>query len=162
MKLYICEKPSQAADIAKVLGNARKTSTHWETDGGRVTWCFGHLLELAEPEDYDARFKRWEFADLPILPEKFRYIPKTKSTDQLRAIGGLLRDCSSVVIATDADPEGEMVGREVALLDRADLFVRGGSAPLRFPSLGSKRSPLISGSPTAEFSAHGGFAGIVG
>jgi DNA topoisomerase III len=118
MKLYLCEKPSQAADIAKVLGSARKTGTYWETDGGRVTWCFGHLLELCAPEGYDPKLKEWRFADLPILPDRFRYEPKADAAGQLRAIGGLLSQSDTVVIATDADREGEMIGREVLAYHR--------------------------------------------
>lgn len=118
MKLYICEKPSQAADIARVLGNARKAGTHWETNGGRVTWCFGHLVEMASPEDYDPKYKAWNFSDLPIVPERFRFGPKKDAASQLRAIGDLLRGSDGVVIATDADREGEMIGREVLVHHR--------------------------------------------
>ena len=118
MKLFICEKPTQAADIAKALGGARKTGFGWETNGGIVTNCFGHMLELAEPETYDPKYKQWNFADLPIHPAAFRYEPKRDCSAQLRNIGELLAKCSEVVIATDADREGEMIGREVLVHHR--------------------------------------------
>jgi DNA topoisomerase-3 len=113
MKLYLCEKPSQAGDIAKALGNARRTGTHWEAAGGLVTWCYGHLVEMLQPEGYDGKYAEWNLADLPIIPRPFRFIPKKAAAAQLRAIGGLLAKCGEVVIATDADREGEMIGREV-------------------------------------------------
>lgn len=113
MKLYICEKPSQAADLAKVLGEARKRETHWETSGGRVTWCFGHLLEAAEPEDYDPKWKGWSLGTLPIVPAEFRYKATHGAGGRLREIGALLKEATSAVIATDAGREGEVIGREV-------------------------------------------------
>lgn len=128
MKLFICEKPSQAEDIAKVLGSARKTETHWETAGGRVTWCYGHMLELVEPEDYDDKYSgSWSFATLPITPSEFRWVPNRpkdwmdsgsksfvrKGNAQLKAIGSMLKECSQVIIATDPDRQGEMIGRNV-------------------------------------------------
>lgn len=121
MKLYLCEKPSQAADIAKVLDNSdkpKKAGTHFETAGGIVTWCFGHLLELDAPEDYDPKYKEWNFADLPILPDRFHFSARKDAAGQLRAIGQLLKECASVVVATDADREGEMIGREVLVHHR--------------------------------------------
>lgn len=128
MRLFICEKPSQAEGIAKVLGNARKGSTCWETSGGRVTWCYGHMLELMEPEDYDRKYAGdWSFNALPIIPEQHRYVPNRpkdwmkpdtkafvrRSNEQLKAIGALLKDCNEVVIATDPDRQGEAIARNV-------------------------------------------------
>lgn len=118
MKLFVCEKPSQAADIAKVLGNPRKAGTYWDTDNGRVTWAFGHLVEMVAPEEYDPKYKQWSFRDLPIVPERFKFAAKRESSSQLRAIGELLREADDVVIATDADREGEMIGREILVHHR--------------------------------------------
>lgn len=113
MKLYLCEKPSQAADVAKALGQARKTPTHWETAGGRVTWAFGHLLESADPETYDPAWKVWNFGTLPMIPEAFSYLPRRGVGERIREIGRLLKDSSGVVIATDAGREGEVIAREL-------------------------------------------------
>ncbi|WP_415907117.1 DNA topoisomerase III [Oleiharenicola sp. Vm1] len=113
-RLFITEKPNQAADLAKVLGSERKTSTHWETADGRVTWLFGHMLRLAQPEEYDPKWGgRWSWEQLPILPERPKFLPIEKTMGRLREVGALLRECSEVVVATDGDPEGEMIGREV-------------------------------------------------
>ena len=70
MRLFLCEKPSQAKDIAKVLGASRRGDGCWVGTGVTVTWCIGHLLETAPPDAYDARYKRWALADLPIVPSQ--------------------------------------------------------------------------------------------
>ncbi len=113
MKLYLCEKPSQAKDIANVLGNPVHQKTHIKTDAGVVTWAFGHLLELVTPEVYDESLKRWSRETLPIIPDKFQLQPKEKAIEQFHAIGSLLKQCSELIIATDADREGEMIAREI-------------------------------------------------
>jgi len=64
MRLYLCEKPSQAKDIAAVLGASRRGDGCWLGHGVTVTWCIGHLLETAPPDAYDAKYKRWVLADL--------------------------------------------------------------------------------------------------
>jgi len=113
MKLYLCEKPSQAKDIAHVLGHPVHQKTHIKTDAGIVTWAFGHLLELVTPEVYDESLKKWSRETLPIIPDKFQLQPKANAIDQFRAIGTLLKQCSELIIATDADREGEMIAREL-------------------------------------------------
>lgn len=113
MILYLCEKPSQARDIAKILGVNRKTEHCLEGNGIAVTWCYGHLLETVPPEAYDARFKSWRLSDLPIIPDAWQVVPVTKAKAQLTAIKHLLKKTKEVVIATDADREGELIGREV-------------------------------------------------
>ena len=75
MQLYLCEKPSQAKDIAAVLGAKRRGDGCWLGTGVTVTWCIGHLLETAPPDAYDARYKRWVLADLPIIPDKWNDRP---------------------------------------------------------------------------------------
>jgi DNA topoisomerase-3 len=112
-RVFLCEKPSQARDIARELGSPKDMRTHLETDGGIVTFAIGHLLELVEPEDYDPKFKTWRMADLPILPADFRLEKKTATATQLAAIGKLLKTATEVVISTDADREGEMIGWEI-------------------------------------------------
>ncbi|MBE0436806.1 MAG: hypothetical protein IBX56_13480 [Methylomicrobium sp.] len=66
--LYLCEKPSQAKDIARVLGANQRRDGYFEGPQTIVTWCFGHLLEMAAPEDYDPELKTWRFETLPIIP----------------------------------------------------------------------------------------------
>ncbi len=113
MKLYLCEKPSQAKDIARILGDPIHQKTHIKTNGGTVTWAFGHLLELVPPEVYDESLKKWAWETLPILPQKFQLLPKESAIDQFNAIGALLKQCAELIIATDADREGEMIAREI-------------------------------------------------
>ena len=72
MRLFLCEKPSQAKDIAKVLGANRKADGCWQGTDVCVTWCIGHLLETAPPDSYDDRYKRWNLDDLPIIPAKWK------------------------------------------------------------------------------------------
>ena len=72
MRLFLCETPSQAKDIAAVLGATRRGDGCWLGNGVTVTWCIGHLLETAPPDAYDAKYKRWVLADLPIVPEDQR------------------------------------------------------------------------------------------
>jgi len=117
MRVWLCEKPSQASDIASVLGAARRGQGVIETSQGTVTWALGHLLELAPPEHYDPANKEWRVDRLPIVPPRWNYVPIARSRAQLRIIDNLLRSASEVVIATDADREGETIAREV--LERA-------------------------------------------
>ncbi|MCQ4347415.1 DNA topoisomerase III [Pseudomonas stutzeri] len=113
MRLFLCEKPSQAKDIAKALGASRRGEGCWLGSGVAVTWCIGHLLETAPPDAYDARYKRWNLADLPIVPEKWKMLVKSKTASQFKAVKRLLGECAELVIATDADREGEMIAREL-------------------------------------------------
>lgn len=112
MRLFICEKPSQARDIARVLQATRRGDGCWQGQGATVTWCVGHLLETAPPEAY-GNYKRWSLEDLPIIPAHWQLVVKPKVASQLKVIQQLLRACSEVVIATDADREGEMIAREI-------------------------------------------------
>lgn len=113
MRLFLCEKPSQAKDIAKVLGANRRGDGCWLGNGVTVTWCIGHLLETAPPDAYDARYKRWVLNDLPIIPERWKMQVKPKTASQFKAVKRLLSEASELVIATDADREGEMIAREL-------------------------------------------------
>ncbi|SDI19294.1 DNA topoisomerase-3 [Pseudomonas benzenivorans] len=113
MRLFLCEKPSQAKDIAKVLGATRRGDGCWLGSNLSVTWCIGHLLETAAPDAYDARYKRWVLADLPIIPEQWKMRVKPKTASQFRAVKRLLGEADELVIATDADREGEMIAREL-------------------------------------------------
>ncbi|AFO46403.1 DNA topoisomerase III [Pseudomonas putida DOT-T1E] len=113
MRLFLCEKPSQAKDIAKVLGANRKGDGCWQGTDICVTWCIGHLLETAPPDSYDERYKRWNLADLPIIPDKWKMLVKPKTASQFKAVKRLLGEARELVIATDADREGEMIAREL-------------------------------------------------
>ena len=113
MRLFLCEKPSQAKDIAAVLGASRRGDGCWVGPNATVTWCIGHLLETAPPDAYDERYKRWVLADLPIIPEKWKMRVKPKTASQFKAVKRLLGEASELVIATDADREGEMIAREL-------------------------------------------------
>lgn len=112
MRLFICEKPSQARDIARVLQASRRGNGCLQGQHVTVTWCVGHLLETAPPEAY-GDYKRWSLDDLPIIPSRWQLVVKPKVASQLKVIDQLLRNCREVVIATDADREGEMIAREI-------------------------------------------------
>ena len=113
--LVIAEKPSVAADIAKVVGAKDKTPTHYEGEGWVVSWAVGHLLEMAPPEKYDDKYKRWVMKDLPILPKRFTREPVNRTKKQLSALKKLLKrkDVDRVVNGCDAGREGELIFREI-------------------------------------------------
>jgi len=113
MRVYLCEKPSQARDIAAVLGVQSKDKSSITTADGVVTWAFGHLLEQAPPDAYDETLKRWALSSLPIAPAQWKVEVKNSAKDQFKAIAALLKKATEVVIATDADREGEMIAREL-------------------------------------------------
>jgi DNA topoisomerase-3 len=113
MKLFLCEKPSQGRDIAKVLGLTQRGDGCLTGKDIIVTWGFGHLMEMESPEGYDEKYKKWTLTDLPIIPEKWKVAVKPATKKQFTIIQKLLKKASSVVIATDADREGEMIAREI-------------------------------------------------
>ena len=115
MKLVIAEKPSVAMSLAAVLGATERKDGYFEGSGYLVSWCVGHLLELAQPETYKEQYAKWRYEDLPILPENWKYeVPKDKKT-QLALLCRLMKDkrVDSVVCATDAGREGELIFRLV-------------------------------------------------
>ena len=113
MRLFLCEKPSQARDIAAGLGDVRRGDGYLEVGTDIVTWCVGHLFEQAEPQDYDPRYRVWALEDLPIVPTKWLLKPVARVKKQIAVIRGLLGKAGEVVIATDPDREGEVIAREV-------------------------------------------------
>ena len=113
MQIYLCEKPSQARDISRVLGVKQKGEGCYKSSDKIVTWCFGHLLEMASPDAYDDALKRWCFETLPIVPQAWKLEVKKAARKQFKVIQQLLKESSSVVIATDADREGESIAREI-------------------------------------------------
>lgn len=113
MKLVVAEKPSVARDLARVLGARSKQKGALVGEGWVVTWCIGHLVELEEPQAYDASWKRWSLQSLPMIPDAFRLRPAKKTLEQWRVVRDLLkrRDFEAVVNACDAGREGELIFR---------------------------------------------------
>ncbi|MBI5178204.1 MAG: DNA topoisomerase 3 [Nitrospinae bacterium] len=125
--LLLAEKPSQAQDIAKGLGEAfSKKDGYLESFQYLITWCFGHLVELEDAEAYDIRFAKWDLAALPIFPDEFRYRVKPAARKQFRVIKDLLDapDIRDVVVCTDPGREGELIARLV-------LRLAGNKKPVR-------------------------------
>jgi len=116
--IVLAEKPSVGRELARVLDCRKKTKGYSEGDAYVVTWAMGHLVELADPQVYDERYKRWSLHYLPMLPErmKHRVIPRT--SHQFRTIQSLFRrgDVNNLIIATDAGREGELVARWIMRL----------------------------------------------
>jgi len=115
MKLVIAEKPSVAMSLAAVLGANEKKDGYLEGGGYLVSWCVGHILELAQPEAYGEQYAKWRYGDLPILPKTWKYeVPKDKKK-QLGLLCQLMKDkrVESVICATDAGREGELIFRLV-------------------------------------------------
>ena len=113
--LVVAEKPSVAMSYAKVLGATNRQDGYLEGNGYLVSWCVGHLVELAPPNVYDARYVKWNIADLPILPEKWQYLVSASTKKQFGILQKLMHrpDVDSVVCATDAGREGELIFRLV-------------------------------------------------
>jgi DNA topoisomerase-3 len=116
--LVLAEKPSVGRELARVLGCTRQAKTHLEGERYVVTWALGHLVELADPETYDERWKTWSLESLPMLPERMRHTVIHRTARQFNAIKSLLhrQDIGELVIATDAGREGELVARWILLL----------------------------------------------
>ena len=115
MKLFLCEKPSQAKDIGKVLGvTGGRFDGYFQKGDTAVTWAFGHILSQAMPAAYGEEFADFGNIDaLPVLPDNWKMEVQTKAAKQFKVIKGLLAKADEVVIATDADREGEVIAREI-------------------------------------------------
>ena len=115
MKLVLAEKPSVAQSIAKVLGANKREDGYLEGNGYVVSWCVGHLVELAQPEAYDVKYSKWAYADLPIFPADWRYEVSSGTKKQFGILKKLMArdDVASLVCATDAGREGELIFRLV-------------------------------------------------
>ena len=114
-KLVIAEKPSVAMSIAKVIGATNKKEGYLEGAGYLVSWCVGHVVELTEPEGYDAKYEKWRYADLPIIPGDWLYQVSQNTKDQFQILKELMhrKDVESLIEATDAGREGELIFRLV-------------------------------------------------
>ena len=115
MKVVIAEKPSVARDIAKHLGASQSRSGYLEGNGYAVTWAFGHLVELNEPEGYKPEWKSWKLSSLPMIPEKFELAARDErsSREQLDTISSLFKKAEEIICATDAGREGELIFRYI-------------------------------------------------
>ena len=118
MRLVIAEKPSVAQSLAAVLGAEQRRTGYWEGGGWLVSWCLGHLAELADAAAYDPDYAKWRLEDLPILPESWRFTIAKDKRDQFDVLRTLLRreDVAEVVNACDAGREGELIFRTVYAL----------------------------------------------
>lgn len=104
IQLVIAEKPSVARSIAGVIGADQKKDGYMEGNGYLVSWCIGHLVELAPPNVYDEKFIKWSIADLPILPEKWQYLVSASTKKQFGILQKLMNrpDVDSIVNSCDA------------------------------------------------------------
>ncbi|HEM9978326.1 TPA: DNA topoisomerase 3 [Streptococcus agalactiae] len=115
MKLVIAEKPSVAISIAKVIGATKKKDGYYEGNGYRVSWCVGHLIQMANPESYDEKYAKWNMADLPIIPKEYKYEIAKSTKKQFTILKKLMndKDIDIVINACDAGREGEAIFRLV-------------------------------------------------
>lgn len=108
--LVIAEKPDMGRNIAAAIQpKSVNKRTHLEGDTYIVTWAIGHLISLAEPDQYDDKYKKWNFSHLPIIPEQFKLLPNFKTKDQLSVIAELAKGCDQLVNACDAGREGQHI-----------------------------------------------------
>ena len=115
MRLVIAEKPSVAMSLAKVIGATKRNDDYMEGNDYIVSWCVGHLVGFCDASEYDERYKKWRYDDLPIVPEewKTRILDTTKK--QFSILKKLMhrKDVTEVIAATDAGREGELIFRLV-------------------------------------------------
>ena len=114
-QLVIAEKPSVARSIAAVIGATEKQNGYWQGGGYLVSWCIGHLVSFAEAGQYDEKYCKWRYEDLPILPQPWQFIVPDEKKPQFEIVRALLNrpDVDSVTAATDAGREGELIFRFV-------------------------------------------------
>ena len=115
VQLVIAEKPSVARSIAAVIGATEKQNGYWQGGGYLVSWCIGHLVSFAEAGQYDEKYCKWKYEDLPILPQPWQFIVPDEKKQQFEIVRALLNrsDVDSVTAATDAGREGELIFRFV-------------------------------------------------
>lgn len=115
MKLVIAEKPSVAISIAKVIGATKKKDGYYEGNGYKISWCVGHLIQMANPESYDEKYAKWNMADLPIIPREYMYEIAKSTKKQFTILKKLMndKDIDIVINACDAGREGEAIFRLV-------------------------------------------------
>ena len=115
MKLVLAEKPSVAMSLSKVIGADQRGDGYMEGNGYLVSWCVGHLVELSQPEAYDEKYAKWKYDDLPILPGHWQYQVSASTKKQFGILKKLMqrKDVESLICATDAGREGELIFRLV-------------------------------------------------
>ena len=115
MKLVLAEKPLVAMSLSKVIGANQRGDGYMEGGGYLVSWCVGHLVELSQPEAYDEKYAKWRYDDLPILPEHWQYQVSASTKKQFGILKKLMqrKDVESLICATDAGREGELIFRLV-------------------------------------------------
>ena len=115
MQVILTEKPSVARDIAKCLNVSNRRDGYFEGKGYQITWAFGHLVELQEPDEYHKEWKRWTLQTLPIIPEKFALKARgdAAAKKQLNTIKQLFKSADNIICATDAGREGELIFRYI-------------------------------------------------
>ncbi|WP_394144432.1 DNA topoisomerase III [Vibrio atypicus] len=114
-RLFIAEKPSLGRAIAAALPGPKKNDQGFIRcgNGDVVTWCIGHLLEQVEPDAYDDRYKKWNLADLPIVPDQWQLRPRKSASKQLTVVRKLLKESNQIIHAGDPDREGQLLVDEV-------------------------------------------------
>ena len=115
MKLVIAEKPSVAISIAKVIGAKNKKDGYYEGNGYKVSWCVGHLIQMANPDAYDEKYAKWNIEDLPIVPSDYKYEVAKSTKKQFNILKKLMNDkeIDTIINACDAGREGESIFRLV-------------------------------------------------
>ena len=115
MKLVIAEKPSVAISIAKVIGATSKKDGYYEGNGYKVSWCVGHLVQMANPDKYDEKYGKWKLSDLPIIPSEYKYEVSKSTKKQFNILKKLMneKDIDTIINACDAGREGESIFRLV-------------------------------------------------
>ena len=117
MKLVIAEKPSVALSISKIIGAKNKKDGYYEGNGYKVSWCVGHLIQMANPDFYDEKYAKWKIDDLPIIPSEYKYEVAKATKKQFNTLKKLMNDkeVDTVINACDAGREGEAIFRLVYL-----------------------------------------------
>ncbi|CAC9446594.1 DNA topoisomerase III (EC [uncultured Gammaproteobacteria bacterium] len=113
MKLYMCEKPNQAGDLARNLNITGSNDGFIGNDNKAVTWAIEHLIGQYNPDDYDKKYKNWDVDDFLIVPSIWKMKETESKKRQLKITGNLLKKANEVIISTDGDREGEVIGREL-------------------------------------------------
>ena len=113
--LVVTEKPSVAQSIARVIGAGERKDGYMEGNGYLVSWCIGHLVELAQPDAYSDAWKKWSYESLPMIPEEWQTEVKSDTAAQYKMLKGLMHreDVTAVICGTDAGREGELIFRQI-------------------------------------------------
>lgn len=121
--VILAEKPSQGRAYAKAFNNTNKKGGYIEVNDRRffnqkalITWGFGHLVELVEPQDYKEEWKKWSLKTLPVFPDQFRFQVAKDKRKQFNLVKNLLQSATEIIVATDCDREGENIARSIIQL----------------------------------------------